>query len=64
MACEFICDGCGKRAPGECNKSGDWFKPRSWYERSDEGGMQTACSRECIEKIAEKTGKTKVVLPI
>lgn len=64
MACEFICDGCGKRAPGFSNRLGGWFKPRSWYERTDEEGTQTACSRECIQKIAEKTGKTNVVLPV
>ncbi|MBT9132474.1 MAG: hypothetical protein DDT33_00992 [Firmicutes bacterium] len=63
MACEFICDGCNKKAPGEYNGQ-DWFKPRSWYERSDKDGIQTACSRECIKKIAEKTGKTDLVLPI
>lgn len=64
MACEFICDGCGKRAPGVNNRLGDWFKPRSWYERVDDDGVQTACSRECVKKIAEKTGKTNVVLPV
>jgi len=63
MACEFICDGCGKRAPAFQN-GGDWFKPRDWFERGDEDGVQTACSRDCIEKIAAKTGKTSVVLPI
>jgi len=63
MPCEFICDGCGKRAPGVSNGQ-NWFKPSSWYERSDKDGIQTACSRECIKKIAEKTGKTNLVLPI
>lgn len=43
---------------------GNWFKPHSWYERSDDDGIQSACSRECIKKIAEKTGKTSCVLPI
>jgi hypothetical protein len=63
MAAEAICDGCGKREPmfyAEYN----WHKPLLWFERSDDDGAQTACSRECIEKIAEKTGKTPVVLPI
>ncbi len=64
MAVEFICDGCGKRTPAEMGRSGDAFKPRSWYARGDDDGQQHACSRECIEKIAEKTGKTAVVLPI
>ena len=63
MACEFICDGCGKRARGFYNGR-DWFKPSSWFERSDTDGPQTVCSRECIAKVAEKTGKTSVVLPI
>jgi len=63
MACEFICDGCGKRSPGFYNGR-DWFKPGSWYERSDEDGVQDACSRECIDIIGTRTGKTKVVLPI
>ena len=62
MACEFICDGCGKRQPG-FNNGRNWFKPRDWYERSDGDGIQTACCRECIPKIAEKTGKTLTILP-
>lgn len=64
MACEFICDACGKRAPGFANRMGDWFKPCAWFSRSDEDGTQLACSRECITILAEKTGKTSVVLPI
>ena len=64
MACEFICDGCGKRAPATVGSLGRWLKPRDWYERSDEDGIQTACSRGCIDKIAAKSGKTKVVLPV
>lgn len=64
MAMESICDGCGKREPAEHGTSGTWHKPRQWYERSDKDGIQTACSRECIDKIAEKTGKTDLVLPI
>jgi len=64
MAVEFICDGWGKRAPGHASRQGNWFKPSSWYERTDDDGTQTACSRACIDKIAEETGKTGVVLPI
>lgn len=63
MAAESICDGCGKRAPME-NWHGTWHKPHSWFERSDKDGCQTACSRECIDVIAKKTGKSPVVLPI
>lgn len=63
MACKFTCDGCGAEAPGE-HHHGQWFKPHSWFERSDEDGPQTVCTRECIGKVAAKTGKTSVVLPI
>lgn len=63
MAAESICDGCGKRAPMYCNGQA-WFKPSAWYERTDKDGTQTACCRECIATIAEKSGKTDVVLPI
>jgi hypothetical protein len=64
MAAESICDGCGKRAPMIQGSLGRWHKPSKWFERSDGDGTQTACSRECIKKIAEKSGKTDVVLPI
>jgi sarcosine oxidase delta subunit len=65
MACEFICDGCGERAPGEFYLHGDhnWHKPTTWFERSDDDGVQTVCSRACIKKVADKTGKTSVILP-
>jgi hypothetical protein len=65
MGAEAICDGCGKRAL--MLPSGDgihWVKPHTWYERSDKDGIQTACSRECIKLIAEKTGKPATVLPL
>lgn len=64
MSCEFICDGCGRRQAVKASRQGGWFKPGDWYERTDEGGTQTACSRECIRKIADSTGKTDLVLPI
>lgn len=66
MSAIIICDGCGLRAPMESGGVGNsqWFKPRSWFERSDEDGIQSACSRECIDKIATKTGKTRVIIPI
>lgn len=63
MAAESICDGCGRRSPMTAGADGNWYKPRSWYERSDDDGIQTACSRECIDAIAEKTKKPGVVLP-
>lgn len=62
MACEYICDGCGKRAPAE-DWPGGLFKPSHWYERRDKDGTQIACSRECVALIAEKTKKTSLVLP-
>ncbi|HTQ42162.1 MAG TPA: hypothetical protein VMI75_05335 [Polyangiaceae bacterium] len=66
MSAEFICDGCGKRAPATCGGVGnnDVLKPRGWYARSDEDGRQDACSRTCVEVVAKKTGKTGVVLPL
>lgn len=64
MACKFICDGCGKEAPAVSYKERGWFKPTKWYQRGDEDGIQDACCRECIEKIAAKSGKTGCVLPI
>jgi len=63
MAAEAICDGCGKRARMEY-AGHVWHKPCSWFERADNDGPQTACSRECIDKIAASSGKTRVVLPI
>lgn len=62
--CEFTCQGCGKRASGVYGRDFAWHKPSSWFERSDDDGVQTVCSRECIELVAKKTGKTGVVLPI
>lgn len=63
MACEFVCDGCGCRASGD-SAHGQWYKPIGWFERADEDGIQTACSRACIQRIADKTGKTSTVLPV
>jgi len=63
MAVVCICDGCGKQEPAE-HWPGGIFKPRLWFGRKDADGEQLACSRPCIEKIAAKTGKTALVLPI
>ena len=63
MACEFICDGCGKRVM-VARDPGGYFPPPSWYSRSDKDGGLVACSRECIKVVASVTGKTDVVLPI
>jgi hypothetical protein len=62
MAAKIICDGCGKEEP-MVYANHNWMKPHLWYQRSDKDGMQDACSRECIKKIAEKSGKTSVVAP-
>ena len=64
MGAEWICDSCGKRAAGVASRYGEWFSPSQWFERTDEDGTQVACSRACIEAVAEKSGKTSVVLPI
>lgn len=62
MACIYICDGCGKKMAG-VDKKHYWRKPRRWFQRLDEEGIQDACSRECIKNIAKKTGKTHEVAP-
>lgn len=64
MGVKFICDGCGKEEPADFNTERSPIKPREWYARFDGDGAQYACSRRCIEKVAAKTGKTNVVLPI
>jgi len=63
MSVIFVCDGCGKQQEGERWPRGT-FKPSHWYTRSDDDGEQHACSRKCIEVVAEKTGKTDLVNPI
>lgn len=63
MAVEYICDGCGVRAPALSMAHGS-FKPPSWFARGDDDGEQHACCRECIAKIAKKSGKTSTVLPV
>lgn len=66
MSAKFICDGCGKEAAAVRYPRGadGWHKPEQWYQREDADGIQDACSRECIKKIAEKSGKTSCVMPI
>lgn len=64
MATEWICDGCGERRLGIAGRDGRWHKPSSWFERSDDDGIQVACSRQCIDKIADESGKSNLVMPI
>ena len=66
MSATIKCDGCGKESPMVRYKGGapGWHKPDKWYQRQDEDGIQDACSRECIQTIAEQSGKSDVVIPI
>ena len=57
---EVICDGCGKR-----ERVKRWGKPNNdWFEREDADGVQSACSRPCIEIVAKTSGKTGLVIPL
>ena len=58
MSVTYKCDGCGTTVEQRSS-----FKPSAWFVRGQEGEQQHACSRPCIEKIAEATGSTRVVLP-
>lgn len=60
----FVCDGCGCQEEGFFNGNGDAVKPRHWFQRSDKEGVQMACSRTCIDKVAKQSGKTSLVSPI
>ena len=63
--CTFRCQGCGKTAPGVWRDPGwGWCKPAVWFQRSDDDGPQVVCSRACIERVSEKSGKAGLVLPI
>ena len=58
MSVEVTCDGCGKKQTMRRLE-----KPREWFIREDEDGIQLACSRPCVEETARVTGKTGLVLP-
>lgn len=65
MSAKYICDGCGKEEKAISSRGDrNWTKPYSWFNRSDKEGIQDACSRECIETVSKKTGKTNMVMPI
>ena len=64
MAVIYVCDGCGKQAPG-LEFPDAITKPRDWFQRHDaEGVWLHACSRDCVAVIAKKTGTTGAILPI
>ena len=65
MSCKYVCDGCGKESPAARyeNNTTRWFKPHEWFQRGDKDGIQDACSRECVEKVSVKTGKSSLVSP-
>ena len=64
MSAKWICDGCGKEEPAAISIEGYQFiKPHLWFERSDERGIQTACSVACIRKISKEPIKLELVLP-
>ena len=60
----FYCDGCGVKGRGINGRGCEYHKPSAWFARKDKDGVQLACSRECIDRIAKKTKKTSVVLPV
>ena len=71
--CHHHCAVCPECSEGPCNGLVEnpicnvcimAFAPPKDNEAEYPDGTQTACSRECIEVIAEKTNKTSVVLPI
>ncbi len=64
MSMIAICDGCGRPEKARHAPNGDWLKPEIWYQRSDEDGIQLACSRQCIGTVAAKSGTTNVVWPL
>lgn len=50
-ACEFVCCGCGKRAPGGY-RCGSWTGPLGWLHRIDSSEPVLVCSRECDVRAA------------
>lgn len=65
MAAECICDGCGKREPMFCNASGEWYKPKVWYQRTEPKTKKTyvACCEACVKKVAAETGTDPTIMP-
>lgn len=52
MACNYICDCCGKEKPAELINC-EWKKPGKplWFSRVVDGVRGDACSRKCAEKL-------------
>lgn len=67
MACEYTCDHCGKKAPGDpSQRSGGvldhYWPPRGWkccWIGVEMGVTKTvplvACCKECMEELESKT---------
>lgn len=51
MACEYVCDGCGRRV--EAGKRGwAWERPAGWVQRAcqETGEIRDWCSEECRQR--------------
>ena len=55
MACEYVCDACGKRAPAERGRWG-WNPPLGWTEMRSKCGLWDACSEACRDVIEPQLG--------
>jgi len=63
MAAKVICDNCGKQASMFSVRE-NWFRPNDWFERTNDKGIETACSKKCAEIIERKTLKTSFFLSV
>ena len=67
------CHKCGESFDRLEYTRSEWMRPlvddgkagggNYWWSRQDREGQQHACSRECIDKIAETMGVTRAVMP-
>lgn len=77
MACEFICDGCGKREPAELSRNTfQYHRPSDWSVHTDLGGTPPqgdrippdkhidACSSACLTKARKIRRQARVVSAI
>lgn len=60
MACIFVCDSCGKQAPGDWYADSIWRKPPDWYDRlvGEESDLKHACCYACLVQVAAANGTT------